>query len=122
MSTPDMIELYKELEGPLGKSAAKALIEALERMSLHKAGETKEEKPAEDQMLPLRSDLARIERRFEQLGERLEVQIEDLQALRNSLGGLRTLIIFGFLILLLGLVALGFWDTTAIPNPFEEIR
>lgn len=122
MSTPDMIELYKELEGPLGESAAKALIEALERMSLHKAGETKEEKPAEDLMLPLRSDLARIERRFEQLGERLEVQIEDLQALRNSLGGLRTLIIFGFLILLLGLVALGFWDTTAIPSPFEEIR
>jgi len=81
-----MIELYKELEGPLGESAAKALIEALERMSLHKAGEAKEEKPAEDQMLPLRSDLARIERRFEQLGERLEVQIEDLQALRNSLG------------------------------------
>jgi hypothetical protein len=120
MSTPDMIELYKELEGPLGESAAKALIEALERMSLHKAGET--EKPAEDQMLPLRSDLARIERRFEQLGERLEVQIEDLQALRNSLGGLRTLIIFGFLILLLGLVGLGFLDTTAIPSPFEEIR
>ncbi len=122
MSTPDMIELYKELEGPLGKNAAKALIEALERMSLHKVGEAKEEKPAEDQMLPLRSDVARIERRFEQLGERLEVQIEDLQALRNSLGGLRTLIIFGFLILLLGLVVLGFWDTTAIPSPFEEIR
>lgn len=122
MSTPDMIELYKELEGPLGESAAKALIEALERMSLHKVDEAKKEKTAEDQMLPLRSDVARIERRFEQLGERLEVQIEDLQALRNSLGGLRTLIIFGFLILLLGLVALGFWDTQTIPNPFEEIR
>lgn len=122
MSTPDMIELYKQLKGPLGESAAKALIEALERMSLHRVGEAKEEKPAEDQILSLRSDVARIERRFEQLGERLEVQIEDIQALRNSLGGLRTLIVFGFLVLLLGLVALGFWDTPAIPNPFEEVR
>jgi len=72
-------------------------------------------------MLPLRSDLARIERRFEQLGERLEVQIEDLQALRNSLGAF-ALSSSWVLILLLGLVVLGFWDTTAIPSPFEEIR
>lgn len=122
MSLPDMIELYKELEGPLGEKAARKLIETLERMSPHEVGEAKEEKPAEDQMLPLRSDVARIERRFEQLGERLEVQIEDLQALRNSLGGLRTLIIFGFFILLLGLVALGFWDRPDTLNPFEEIR
>jgi len=39
-----MIELYKELEGPLGESAAKALIEALERMSLHKVGRSKRRK------------------------------------------------------------------------------
>jgi chromosome segregation ATPase len=117
-----MIKLYKELEGPLGEKAAKALIETLERMRPHEVGEVKEEKPAEDQILPLRSDVARIERRFEQLGERLEVQIEDLQALRNSLGGLRTLIILGFFILLLGLVALGFLDRPDTLNPFEEIR
>lgn len=117
-----MIELYKELEGPLGEKAAKALIETLDRMTPHKTSEAKEAKPAEDPLLPIRSDVARIERRLEQLSERFEVQIEDLQAFRNTLGNLRTLVILGFFILFLGLVALGFLDRLDTPNPFEEIR
>lgn len=116
MSFPEMIELYKELVGPLGEKAAKALVAALEKLN------PEAEKALADQIKALRLEVSRVEQHTEELSERFEVLGEDLQALK---GGQRRILVFlvvGFVLLLIGLVVLGFLDSPDTLSPFEEIR
>ena len=116
MSFPNMIELYKELEGPLGEKAAKALVAALESLN------PEAEKALLDQTRGLRSEVSRVEQRIEELGERFEVMLEDLQALREGQRRILIFIVIALVLLLLGLVALGLWSGPDPLSPFEEIR
>lgn len=116
MSFPNMIELYKELEGPLGEKAAKALVAALERLS------PEAEKALLEQARGLRSEVLRAEQHIEELDERFEVMLEDLQALKEGQRRILVFIVVALVLLLLGLVALGLWSSPEPLSPFEEIR